>query len=327
MGQPRRGRSGDVTAAGIFVVMWSSGFIGAAFGTEVTGTVTLLMWRYTVAATVLLVWRFVIAGRRLTARELAVQGLVGVFSQSIYMFCMYKAIELGVTSGIVSLTGALQPVCASAFAGLLLDERISVRQWAGLAVGLLGVGVVISGDLGLRPDVPGWAYALPFAGMAALTVATLLGRRVAAGTSPVDALAVQCGVSAALFGLLGLSTGQATVPTAGQAWLAVAWLALMPTMVGFWLYWVILQRRGVAHVSSLIYLAAPTTMLWGLVMFGDEISLVSGVGLLVCVAGVALVHRGRHGGGAASPAGAGGEASPSAGVPARPHPAGGGEGP
>ncbi|MCM2579607.1 DMT family transporter [Streptomyces meridianus] len=287
----RAGLKAQPVVAAVFVIMWSSGFIGAAIGTAVSSAVTLLMWRFIVVGVLLVTWQFVIRRRRLTLREVAVLALLGIFSQSIYLFSMFKAVELGVTSGIVSLVDALQPVLASTLASLLLSEYISLRKWAGLAIGLLGVGVVISGDLGLRPGVPTWAYAIPFVGMVALTVATIIERKANLRTSLSDSLAVQCGASAVFFTVVGLWTGQAPMSTDGQFWLAIAWLIILSTMGGYGLYWIILQRHGVAYVSSLIYLTAPATMIWGYVMFGDRISLVSAVGLVVCVAGVYLVHR------------------------------------
>lgn len=168
---------GEPVLAALFVVMWSSGFIGAGLGTAVASAVTILMWRFIAVAAILLLLQFVIRRHRMGPAELAVQVLLGLFSQSVYLFSMFGAVQLGVTSGIVSLIDALQPVCASVLAGLLLSEHASVRQWWGLGVGLVGVAVVISGDLGLRPDVPAWAYLIPFIGMVALTVATLIERK------------------------------------------------------------------------------------------------------------------------------------------------------
>lgn len=286
----RVGLRGEPVIAGVFVIMWSSGFIGAAIGTEVSGAETILMWRFITLAVLLLTFQFVIRRRRLTRRELIVQALLGLFSQSVYLFSMFKSVELGVTSGLVSLIDALQPVCASAMAGLMLSERIPLRKWGGLFVGLLGVTVVISGDLSLRPGVPGWAYLVPFVGMAALTVATIIERKADVRIPLTDSLAVQCGASAVFFTLVGLWTGRAAIPTSGQAWFAIAWLIVLSTFGGYGLYWIILQRHGVAYVSSLIYLTAPATLLWGFVMFGDKISLISCFGILVCLAGIMIFH-------------------------------------
>ncbi|WP_075739055.1 DMT family transporter [Streptomyces acidiscabies] len=289
---------GEPVVAALFVVLWSSGFIGAGLGTAVSSAVTILMWRFIAVAAVLLLLQFVVKRHRMSRGEVAVQVLLGLFSQSIYLFSMFGAVQLGVTSGIVSLIDALQPVCASALAGLLLSERASGRQWWGLSVGLVGVAVVISGDLGLRPAVPAWAYLIPFIGMVALTVATLIERKVEPRAPLMDSLAVQCAASAGFFTLVGLGTGQAAMPTAGQAWLAIAWLIALSTLGGYGLYWIILKSRGVTYVSSLIYLTAPATLIWGFFMFGDAISFVSGIGIAVCLGGVVLVHseRNRRGG-------------------------------
>jgi drug/metabolite transporter (DMT)-like permease len=282
-------RSGVIAA--LFVIMWSSGFIGAGIGTAVSSAVTILMWRFIAVGAALVVLQFVIRRRRLSLREVAIQAAVGLLSQSVYLYSMFGAVDLGVTSGIVSLIDALQPICASAFAGYLLSERTTARQWLGLGVGLVGVGIVIGGDLGLRPDVPSWAYLLPFVGMVALTGATLIKRKTRLNDIPLmDSLAIQCGTSAVFFTVVGLCTGQAAMPTDGQAWLAIAWLIVLSTMAGYGLYWYILERRGVTYVSSLIYLTAPATLIWGFFMFGDAITLVSGFGIVICVGGVAIVH-------------------------------------
>lgn len=286
----RRGLSSDPLAAGLLVIMWSSGFIGAALGTAVSTAVTLLMWRFIMLAVPLLAWRFLIKRSRLAPREAAVQTLLGLFSQSIFLLSTFTAVQHGVSSGIVSLIDALQPVCASALAGLILSERLSLRRWSGLAIGLGGVGIVISGDLGLRPGVPAWAYAVPFAGMAALTAATIIERKADLRTPLPESLAVQCGASAVFFTVLGLCTGQAVMPASGRFWMAVGWLVVLSTFGGYGLYWIILRRHGVAYVSSLIYLTAPATMIWGWLMFGDQVSAISGAGLAVCLVGVLLVH-------------------------------------
>ncbi|MFF7092522.1 DMT family transporter [Streptomyces rubradiris] len=288
---PSASRNGAIAA--LFVVMWSSGFIGAGLGTAVSSAVTILMWRFIAVAAVLLSLQFLVRRRRMTPRAIAVQALIGLFSQSVYLYSMFSAIDLGVTSGIVSLIDALQPICASALAGLVLGERTSGRQRLGLGVGLAGVAVVIAGDVGLHTEAPAWAYLVPFAGMVALTVATLIERKARLETPLMDSLAIQCGASALFFSVVGLATGQAAMPTEAQAWLAILWLIALSTLAGYGLYWYILKRRGVTYVSSLIYLTAPATLVWGFFMFGDAISLLSAVGIAVCVAGVALVHS-RH---------------------------------
>jgi drug/metabolite transporter (DMT)-like permease len=270
--------------------MWSSGFIGARLGTDAAGTITLLMWRFVAVAALLFAWTWV-RGSRLSQREVAIHVVIGLLSQGVYLAGTVLSIELGVALGTAALIAALQPILAGALAGPVLGERVDARQWAGLGLGVAGVGLVVGGDVQVQ-GAPAWAYALPFAGMAGLVAATLIERRTALDTPLIDGLAIQCAVSAGLFTVLGLGAGEAAPPADAGFWLAVAWVIVLSTLGGYGLYWLNLRRGSVTRVSSLLYLTPPTTMVWAFIMFGETIGLLAAGGLAVCLGAVLLVRSG-----------------------------------
>ena len=161
-----------------FVVMWSSGFIGARLGTPEASTPTLMAWRFLLAAGLLLVGAFLLQRRLPGLREIAVQSVVGLLAQGVYLTGVVGAVEFGVTAGTSALVAALQPLLAATLAGPVLNERVSRQQWAGLAVGLVGVALVVGGYAGAGGEAPLWAYAMPFVGMAGLVAATLVERKI-----------------------------------------------------------------------------------------------------------------------------------------------------
>ncbi len=277
-----------------FVLAWSSGFIGATLGTRAAGALTLLMWRFLIAAPLLALWSFRRGQPRLGARELARQSLVGLLSQGVYLGATIYAIQLGVSAGIAALIAALQPLAAGALAGPLLGERVDRRQWLGLTVGLIGVAIVVSGGLAGVDRAPGFAYALPFLAMAGLVTASLLERRIKPQGTLAQGLTVQCAVSAVLFSVLAVVAGQATPPITPDFWVAVAWVIVLSTFGGYGLYWLNLHRHGITRVSSLIYLTPPTSLIWALVMFNQPISTVTISGMAVCLASVLLVQHPRQ---------------------------------
>ncbi|CAL9390887.1 hypothetical protein SUDANB121_01262 [Nocardiopsis dassonvillei] len=233
---------------------------------------------------------------RMTGRDAAGHAVLGALAQAGYLYGVYAAAGAGVAAGTVALIAALQPLAATALAVPLLGERVRPRQVAGLAVGLAGVALVVGADLRAPGAAPWWAYALPLGAMLSLVAATLLERRLRPGGTPVQALAVQCCVSAVLFTALAAGTGRLVPPADPGFWVAVAWVVVLSTLGGYGLYWAGLARFGVARVSALLYLTPPTTLLWSLLMFGEPVGAGALAGMAVCAVAVALVTGGTAGG-------------------------------
>ena len=98
------GKRRHLTEAG-FVVMWSSGFIGASLGTPEASTPTLMVWRFLLAAGLLLVGILLLRRRWPGLREIAVQGVVGLLAQGVYLTGVVGAVEFGVTAGTTAHHG------------------------------------------------------------------------------------------------------------------------------------------------------------------------------------------------------------------------------
>lgn len=298
-------------AAAGFVVMWSSGFIGARLFRDTAGTFTILMWRLLIPAALLGTWRAAARARQgrgrrtISARQIAAQIVIGLLAQGVYLTGVFIAEALGVPAGTTALVAALQPLLAGALAGTLLGERVTPWQWAGLGAGLAGVLLVVALALPASRG-PAWAYALPFASMVALTAATLLQSRAGARIALADALTIQCGASAGLFTIAAIAAGQFTFPRHGEFWLAMAWFLALSTIGGYGFYWLVLRQTSATRVSSLIYLTPPATMLWGFLMFGETVTPLAATGIAVCAAAVWLVLGRRQRSSATSPGSRGG---------------------
>ncbi|MCL2583909.1 MAG: DMT family transporter [Streptosporangiales bacterium] len=274
-----------------FVLCWSSGFIGARLGAGTAAALTTLTWRFVPLAVVLLAAATVrSAWRGLTPRDVARQAAIGLLSQSGYLLTVYSAIGLGVSSGTTALIDGVQPLVVGALAGPLLRQRVPLRQWAGLGLGLAGVAVVVTADAGASPAVAWWAFAVPFGGMLSLVAATFLTARTAgaAPVPPLASMAVHATTSAVVFAALAAAAGTARPPASDSFWTAVAWLIALSTFGGYGLYWHILKRSGVTRVNALMFLMAPVTAIWGALMFGEPFSVRTAAGLALSLAAVRL---------------------------------------
>ncbi|MFJ1457479.1 DMT family transporter [Nocardia sp. N2S4-5] len=257
----RYGRAAMVVLSALFVVCWSSGFVGAKLGGADAPVATVLMWRFVPLALILAPLAVRVGGLP-GARALGWTVVVGLLSQTGYLTTVYWAISLGVNTGTTALIDGIQPLVAAAVVGPLLGVVVDARQWAGLALGLAGVVLVTVSDAVEATGVPWWAYPIPLAGMVALIAATVVQRRITARPPMLTGLAIQCCTSAAVFTVFAMVRGTVTPPAEPRFWLATGWLIVFATLGGYGLYWYLVDKLGVTQVNSLMFLMAPTTAVW-----------------------------------------------------------------
>jgi drug/metabolite transporter (DMT)-like permease len=272
-----------------FVLFWSSGFIGAELGTRYAAADTLLAWRY--VAAVALLWA-VVAIRRVAIPRGAPrrQLLLGMLAQVGYLGSVVTGVGLGVPAGTVALIAALQPLVVAIAAAPLLGEHTTPAQRVGLGMGIVGVALVVAGDIG-PGSAPWWAFALPVLGVLSLSAATVWQRRLHAPESPLVVLTLQATAAAIAFPLAAAIGGRLAPPAEAGFWVAVAWVIVLSTFGGYGSYLLVLRRSGATRVSTLLYLTPPTTMLWSWLMFGDVPGLLAAPGIALCAVGVWLVLR------------------------------------
>jgi drug/metabolite transporter (DMT)-like permease len=210
--------------------------------------------------------------------------VLGLLIQVAYLEGVVSGIELGVPAGTAALIAATQPLLVAA-AG---SDRTSVRQRWGLGLGLIGVGLVVAGDLG-PGTAPWWAFLLPAAGTVALAAGTLLERRWRTGSAPIDGFVVQTGAAAAAVLALAATTGQLRPPAEPAFWWAVAWTVVLSSFGGYGAYLLMLRRAGAMRTSTLLFLTPPVTALWAWAMFGQAPGPLALPGAIGAAVGAALV--------------------------------------
>ncbi len=159
--------------------MWNSGFIGAEYALPDTRPLTLLFWRYWFLACLLFL--YLALRRRLVwpgARAVSIAFLVGVLAHGVWLGCVFYSLEYGVPAGIVALVVALQPMATATLSGLVTGERTPLIGWVGLLIGFAGVMVAVFARTDPTDMESIVAFLIPFGSVAAITVASLIQRRM-----------------------------------------------------------------------------------------------------------------------------------------------------
>lgn len=288
------GRLGIVVLSGLFVVLWSSGFIGAKYGLDDAGTFTLLWWRYLIVVAVLVVLTTAFAHwRKMDGVTVAQHAIIGILAHAVWLVSVLVAIDWGVSPGIAAFVTALQPMVTGVLAGAFVGERLSWRQWLGVFLGIGSVAIVVGDKAVLGGSVI--AHLLPFVAVLAISAATVIDRRMRSErTRRTEAPILMTTSIHALASLLVLTPFALFVEgfaadVTGQFVFAVVWLALVVSLAAYGLMFLLLRHLEATKVSSLMYLSPPVTMLIGYFTFGDRLTMGDVVGLGVAAVAVALV--------------------------------------
>jgi drug/metabolite transporter (DMT)-like permease len=281
----------EVGVPALFVVLWSTGFIGAKLGLPHAPPLTFLAVRFWLAAALLallaLATRAPWPRRATEVRRYAVAGLL---VHALYLGGVFVGISLGVEAGVSAMIVSVQPLLVAAFAGLMLGERVAPRQWAGLALGLLGVALILARKLGHGlGDALGVLACV--AALLGMTAGTLYQKRHCAGMDLRTGNVVQFAASGLATGLLALLLEDDRIVWSGEFVFALLWLVLVLSLGAVSLLYVLIRRGAASRVSGLFFLVPPCTALIAWPLFGETLGPVALLGMALTVAGVAMATR------------------------------------
>ncbi len=276
----------------LFVLLWSTGFIGGRYGLPYAEPLTFLFVRMVIVTALLLVVALATGApwpRSSTdVRHIAIAGLL---IHAGYLGGVFCALKNGVPVGLVALITSLQPILTALAAGPLLGEKISSRQWLGLLLGLIGVGLVVVSKLQAQqaPHALGMAQAV-FA-LLSITVGTLYQKRHGGAMDLRSGGVIQYAASGIVIGLLAYTLETMHIDWTPQFVFGLSWLCIVLSFGAISLLHLLIRRGEAAKTASLFYLVPPVTALMAFAMFGETLAASAMIGVLIAAAGVWLVMR------------------------------------
>ena len=295
-------RQGAVSArrnAVLFVVLaavWGSAFVAIKAGLAYIPPVLFAALRYDVAGVLMLAYAAVSVEqwRPRTAGQWH-QVLIG----SVLLIAAYHAFlfvgEQRVTSATAAVVVSLSPVLTTGFARLLLpDQSLSAIGGIGLALGFIGVVVVARPEPGAVLSTDVIAVGLVFAAAASFALGSVLSERVAASL-PIETMEAwsMLGGAAIMHAVSFLLPGEsiADVTWTVEALLALGYLSVVASALGFLAYFELLDRLGAVEINLVSYVAPAFAAVVGWALLDEVIDAGTAVGFVAIVAGFALVKR------------------------------------
>lgn len=275
----------------LFVFLWSTGFIGAKYGLPYAEPLSFLFVRY--LAVIALMTAIALLTRAPWPKapmQWVHIGVSGLLVHAVYLGGVFIAIKQGLPAGITSLVVGMQPLLTALGAGWLLGERVVGRQWLGLALGFVGVALVVSGKFGDTAAL-GPMLVPALCALLGITVGTLYQKRYCARFDLRTGSVIQF-----------VPTALATLPVillfdgfhvdwTGDFIFALAWLVLVLSIGAISLLNLLIRSGSAVNVASLFYLTPLSTALIAFLMFDEKLGWLAVLGMGLAVSGVYLVAR------------------------------------
>jgi len=284
--------------AAIFVVLWSTGFVVARAITPFADPNLFLLARFGGTALLFACVALVARVTWPTGRDLGKHLLAGALLQGVYLGAGYWAVAQGQSAGVMALLGALQPLLTAAVAAPLFGEQLSRRGWSGMALGLLGVALVLEPKLAAAAapaphgTAPSWLVAvISVLAVVAITAGTLFQKSSLAKADIRSASAVQNLGAAMVAAILALALGEHRWIPSPQLWASLAWGIVMLSGVSVTLLVWMVRRGDASRATALLFLAPPLAALESWLLFGETLTPTQMAGFGVALAGVLIARR------------------------------------
>jgi len=278
-------------APALFVLLWSTGFIGAKLGLPYAEPFTFLALRFSILAAILTLAAIIMKAEwPKSPQEAGRTALTGVLVQGCYLGGVFAAISLGVPAGISALIVGAQPLLTAIAAGPFLGERITSRQWIGFVIGFTGLVLVVERKLSWNPDhINGVLLCL--VALLGITAGTLYQKRHGQAMDMRSGSAIQFAAAAIPMLVLALAFESMEIQWTGEFVFALSWLVLILSLGAMTVLYYLIRKGAASKVASLFYLVPPVVALEAYFLFGETLGPLALAGMALTVVGVALVTK------------------------------------
>tara|TARA_A100001037_G_scaffold101312_1_gene92267 strand:+ start:10194 stop:11075 length:882 start_codon:yes stop_codon:yes gene_type:complete len=284
--------AGDYLLLAALALMWGAAFLLIKIAVATVPPFTIVVGRLVIATALMLTY-LVLLGDRLPATRGAWTwfALMGLFG-NVIPFALIGWGEIRIDSGLAAILVATVPLFTAVLAHFFTDdEPLSLRRFAGISLGLVGVVVLI-----------GWE-ALAGLGATVLSQLAIIGAALSYACTNIIARQVTTGSTASASAAALICATVWAVPVSAvvdrpwnltPSWdslLAVAALGVLSTTLAYIVYFRLVRSVGATFVSFVNYLIPPIGVGLGVMIAGETPSLRSLLALLIIFTGIAAARR------------------------------------
>lgn len=276
-----------------FVLLWSSAFAAGKIAMQVSPPMLFLGVRFLLAGLLMIGFAVIIGSYRpVGAKGWFRLSVLGILNQAGYQGLAWIAMG-SVSSALTAIIISMNPIVIALLAVPMLGERLSLRRVLGLALGIVGVVIVLSSRITVSGEDLGGTLILAVS-LAAMSLGTVLFK-----IWKIDVpLSVNIGGQFISAGVLMLGVGLVTEDLDQIVWgthlaLAMAYIVLVVSICGVGLWFYLLSHGSASDASALHFLMPPFGLMFGWVLLSEPVVMGDMIGIAPIAIGIWLATHKR----------------------------------
>ncbi|MDP2562878.1 DMT family transporter [Psychrobium sp. 1_MG-2023] len=282
----------------IFVLLWSTGFIGAKYALPYIEPFNLLFIRMLITVAVFLCLMKVLGVTWPSRNQIKHQAVSGLLIHGAYLGGVFTAIKLQMPAGITALLVSMQPLLTALITIFILQQAVKLRQWLGLSLGFVGVVLVLLAKEGGTNVEFGWpALLATLISLVGITIGSMYQKKFSGNVSLVAASLIQYSATALLMAGLTFCFETQVIDWQLPLVAALTWLVFGLSVSAALLLLYMIRQGESAKVASYFYLVPGITAIEAWLLFEEQLPFLAIMGFLISIVGVYLtIARGRASG-------------------------------
>lgn len=274
----------------IFIILWSSAFVTTKPIIDNSDPFTALAFRFFIVALGFFLFSIYTKKKILTNQKNIIQSLFsGVLFHGVYLGGVFYSISIGMPTGIAALIVTLQPILTNALAGKFLGEKVSFKQWLGIALGFLGAVLVLGFDIGVSLPVIG--VIASFIALLAITTSTLWQKKIS-NNLPLSVSNMYQAIGGCLFHLIIIFIFiEPYINFTPTFMIAMSHQIFLVSFGAFSILMFLIKNNSASKTVSIFFLIPPTTAIMAWLFLNEVLNNLDLIGFAVATLGVYIATR------------------------------------
>ena len=274
----------------IFIILWSSAFVTTKPIIDNSDPFAALAFRFFFVALGFLIFVIYTKQKIVASRKNLLQSIFsGVLFHGVYLGGVFYSVSIGMPTGITALIVTLQPILTNALAGKFLNEKVSFKQWIGIALGFVGATLVLGFDIGSKLPVIGVVSS--FIALLAITSSTLWQKKIS-NNLPLSVSNMYQAIGGCLFHIIIIFVFTDPYINFTPTFLiAMSHQILLVSFGAFTILMFLIKKNSASKTVSLFFLIPPTTAIIAWLFLGEILNNLDIIGFAIATLGVFIATR------------------------------------